>query len=354
MKSKVTVNPKVTFYLIAGLFLGVSIYVGIQLFLSDEGPSTKKAGISTSEVNRSTKPSGSRRFSDSLSTDESVWNDPRLKDVKAGDIKEVKEKAEIENNLKVLTALYDQGSDEEFLSRLKGLIAERPEVKEYAALLGDYHYNEGNWVEAEAAVRRLIELDPQNMFARTSLAEVVAVQGRYDDGLQINQLVLESDARNIDAMYGVASISDMKGTPEQGMKIIESTYRKDATNGNAAAVYADLLFMKGKLEDSREIIKEGLKNDGQNPFLNKTAATIAAKMGQFSEAAKYSAIAAANETNAERKVDALNIGWQARIELKDFDGAEGDIRKILEIQPDNEFAIQALKTVNSLREKKGT
>ncbi|MDB5038348.1 MAG: hypothetical protein JWQ35_1876 [Bacteriovoracaceae bacterium] len=345
-------NSKSTFYLIIILMVLVSGYAGYRL-LFQSNDSTSKTQTSK-ETEKQVKANSGMRFSNSVQKTESVWSDPRLKKGLSQDISGLKISADIENNLKSLTTLYDQGADDEFLRKLKDLITQNPNVKEYAALLGDFYYNDGNWKEAETAVKRLIELDPQNAFAKTSLGEILAIQGRYDDGLEVNQQVLKTDPKNVDAMYGMMSIADMKGNADSGIKAVEEIYKNDPTNGNAAAVLADSMFSRNNLSEASKILHEGIKQDPNNSLLLKTGARIAARQGNFSEAAEWSENAATQAKDSTQRIEALNIGWQARVELKDFDGAEKAIRRILEEQPGNESAIQALQTVNILRNNKGS
>ncbi len=342
-------NSKVTFYSLVGGIVLIAGFITYRLFFASE-PLSQKIMV-TETAGEKKKVSSGLRFSDSVS-DGSVWSDPRIKNAKPMGLGDIKAKAEIENNLKNLTDLYDQGLDEDFLGKLHSLIAANPNVKEYAALLGDYYYNEGNWVEAENAVRRLVELDPQNSFAKTSLAEVVAIQGKYEDGLKMENEVLATHPDNIDAMAGIISIADMMGNRAEGLKTIEAHFSKDKTNGNAAAVYADALFMEGKNSEAESVIQEGLQGDPQNPILNRTAASIAVKNGNAKAAIQYSAVAAENEKDPSRKIDALHISWQARLQIKDYDGAERDLRKILEFDGENEVAQQGLRAL--AQERKGS
>jgi tetratricopeptide (TPR) repeat protein len=335
-------GSKSLFFVIVAVLVLATGYVGYRLF-GLGGPSPVSV---VSKDTSASKSNSNMRFSNSVTG--SVWNDPRLKEMQLGQ-SNLKTSAEVENNLKILTALYDQGSDIDFLKRLKELIAQNPNVKEYAALLGDFYYNEGNWSEAENAVKRLIELDPQNNFAKTSLAEILAVQGRYDDGQHINEQVLEVDPRNVDAMYGLMSITDMQGRGDAGIKYVEELYRKDPANGNAAAVLADSLYARNNPTEAYKIAVDGLKQDPNNALLLRTGAKLAARQGNYGQTIEWAEASADKTTDTAQQIESLHLAWQASLEKRDPDRAEKNLRRILEIDRDNEIAHQGLEAVNAFR-----
>lgn len=345
-------NSKISFYILSLALLGASIYVGAKLFLDDSANKSP----SRSAVENGARPAEGHKLSNSMNEHSApnVWADPRLKDATGETSVKLKEKAEIDNNLKNLAALYDQGADSEFLSLLKKLIAENPDVREYVALLGDYYYNDGNWPEAETAVKRLIELDPQNNFAKTAYAEILAIQGRYEDAIKINQQVLESDPSNVDAMMGVVSSYDMTGNRAAGVKFLEDRFKANPNNGNIGSAYAETLFMEGKIDEAKNVYQTALKSDPSNPVLNATAAALEARTGNFSAAIKLSSVAFENEKSDARKVQALHTSWQSKLEIKDVPGAISDLKKILEIDPKNAVARQALTSAEAMLTKKGS
>jgi tetratricopeptide (TPR) repeat protein len=344
-------GSRIYFYLVISLMLVVSGYVVFRLFFNGGSESRVSQSIQP-KGDKQQKPSSTMRFSNSVTSGSgSVWTDPRLKDVNAVG-GELKTSAEIENNLKNLTSLYDQGADAEFLQRLKDLIAQNPNVKEYAALLGDYYYNEGSWAEAETAIKRLIELDPQNNFAKTAFGEVLAIQGRYEDGRHNDELVLASDPRNVDAMYGLIAIADMQGKPELGLKAVEEHYRKDPSNGNAAAVYAEGLFARGNLTEGYNIGSEALKLDPANPLLLMTTAKMAALNGNFPRAAELAETAADRAPDSNQQIQALHLAWQAHLEQKNIPSAVKALRRILVLDPNDPVAKRRMDTL-SAQEKGG-
>lgn len=336
-------HSRIFFYGLIVLMLAISGYALVRL--------THRDDYSVTHIDRDGEKPGSKasnlRFSSSIGGG-SVWTDPRLKDVKIRE-GELKTAAEVENNIKVLTDLYDQGADADFLERLKSLIAQNSDVKEYAALLGDFYYNEGNWVEAEKAVRRLVELDPQNNFAKTSLAEILAVQGHYQDGQRINEQVLEHDPRNLDAMYGILSITDLQGRGELGVKVLEDLNKKDPSNGNVAAVLADSLLARGKSSDALKMAEATLKLDANNPLLLRTAAKLAATHGEYGKTVDFAEAAADRYSSKEEKIEALNLAWRASLERKDIDRAERNLQKIVLLDKDNEMARQGLEIAQAMR-----
>ena len=323
-----------SFYGIAFLMLLAMGALSYKLFFHEQVEEEAPKTSLFSKKNQNLKLSRSRERD---SSGGSVWGDPRLRvQGQSPSSASLQTQAEIENNLVNLLQLYEQGADQDFLRKIDELIKNNPDVPEYVALKGDYFYNNGQWAEAEESVHQLIQLEPHNMFARTTLGELEAIQGRHQDALATMDKVLETDPGYIDALYGYVSVTEMQGEPDAGFKKIEELYKKNASNGNTAVVYADYLRAQNRVDESEEVVMKAVASDPSNPTPARVAAMNASRRGNHREAIKYAETALARDHNPETQMRTLDILWQAAFAEKNYDKAEASLRKIKELNPDDE------------------
>lgn len=331
---------KVLFYSLVSVIVLVSGYALYRLSFSGASSSKSKAAQAATA-----KKFPGMKLSQAVDKQESIWQDPRLKKNHVSEA-DLKRNAEIENNLSVLVKLYDQGLDEDFLARLNDLIADHPDAVEYIALKGDYYYNEGNWPEAEKAVEDMLKLDPENIFARTSLGELQAIQGRYDEALRSMDQVLQKDVGNIDALYGYMSIADMKGESQLGIQRVEKAYQDNRQNGNVALAYSDVLQASNQMERRHTVLQEAMRTDPNNPGPFRYSALDAQLRGNHKDAIHLAEQAYAKDGNVETQVQSLDILWQSALYEKDYDRAESALTKLHDLNPQDEaiqYQIQQIK-----------
>jgi cytochrome c-type biogenesis protein CcmH/NrfG len=70
------------------------------------------------------------------------------------------------------------------------------------------------WDAAVALYRQILQLNPNNLEARLSLAEVLTWQRQFDLAQQEVDVVLRSDPRNVSAQILAATIQVRRQTPE--------------------------------------------------------------------------------------------------------------------------------------------
>ena len=135
---------RLIFIITCGLCILGSLYLGFRLVQSFQDKPVETSSNQTHPKALSNGKHSELRLSRSTSekSEDSTAKSP------SASSEEFKSQATVENNINNLLKLYEQGQDEEFLARLKELVAANPTNKEYTALLGDYYYNEQNWVEA--------------------------------------------------------------------------------------------------------------------------------------------------------------------------------------------------------------
>ncbi len=335
-------NSKIIFYVLVIALVLVMGWAGYRLFYAHDSEEIAKKVTTVIGGNKPRHESSALTDSGRKSAD--VWSDDRLKSaIGSGNSIDLKGQAEVENNLKVLSDLYNRGEDDQLLAMLNKLMAENPSVKEYPAFLGDYYYNEGNWVEAEKAIQKLVELSPENEFAKTTLGEVYAIQGRYEEGQRLQEAVLEKNPHNSDALNGLLASTEMKGKPEEGAAKIAAIAQADPANGNAWAAHAGVLLRDGKVKEAKEAIQKAMAGDPDNFLPYQTAGDMAAHEGNMPEAAKYYRDALSKQKYNEGKLIIMENLADTLYRQGDREGTKNIFKEMLAINPNNETATQGLQ-----------
>jgi Flp pilus assembly protein TadD len=84
-----------------------------------------------------------------------------------------------------LALLYDQmGDGPRALTEYQRAVSLKPRDANLLSDLGYCYYNNGNWAEAEKALRQALEIDGKHQRARINLGLTLGMQGQYDEALE--------------------------------------------------------------------------------------------------------------------------------------------------------------------------
>lgn len=347
-------SGKFGFYAILSAIVVLTLWVGSYVFSPFEKESSEQVvqkhseNADAKESERELRQKSPEAKESQRKRPSSVWQDERFfeGDWEARFGRSLKENAQIERKLDQLSELYQARRDEEFLSRLEPLIEENPDVPEYVALLGDYHYNEGNWEEAEEAISDLLELDPENSFARTTLAEVHLYQRENDKALDALNSVLEQDPGYPDALNGLVALYEVQGNLEKGYARIEEIYQENPNNGNTAAVYAETLAAQMRFEERREVLEQAVRDEPDNLLIRNALAEEAITEEDFEAAREHVRVL---RENAGENEDTLRTAKEFEFSIAfgegDYDRAVEIATKVAEENPNDMDAQMRLEFV---------
>jgi tetratricopeptide (TPR) repeat protein len=108
----------------------------------------------------------------------------------------------------------------EALPHFQKVVASNPRMLEPIVGLGHAHRLLGEGEEAEKALRRALQLSPDNRRVQLTLAEVLIDLGRIKESAEIFRAILEKDPKNIAAIVGLASAREA-GSQEGDMERFE-------------------------------------------------------------------------------------------------------------------------------------
>ena len=150
------------------------------------------------------------------------------------------------------------GRDDEAIAKLNDVVAKLPTCSDCYYNLGLAYTHKQQWPEAEAALKKSIELKPTNPDPYNGLANVYNAQKKFDDALAMNQKASELSASTAGAGGG----------------------------GNAEAIYNQgvVLFNAGKYADAKVQFENATKADPNNANAFYQLGMTALNLGQIAEA----------------------------------------------------------------------
>ena len=209
-------------------------------------------------------------------------------------------------------------------------------------MLGYVHMGMQNFSEAEAPFKKYIELIPNEANPYDSYAELLLIQGRYDESIKQYEKALEIDPEYVTALIGIGNNYVFKTDYNKARTYYQQYFDKSFNiNQKFAAlwwkavsyVYEDNISAAIKILDERS--KLALENNATNYVINGNsyAGVILIENGNIAEGEKYfNNVSDFTKTGdidyATRKNSEIYIGLDnchLKILKKDFDGAEKDL-----------------------------
>lgn len=155
-----------------------------------------------------------------------------------------------------------------------------------------------NWPEAEADLRRAIELSPKNAIAHQRLAQVLCPVGKLDEALAEARTAYELDPISDFVLGARFPILEARREYDQALKESEEFVRENKNNNNAMRAYATFLYHKGDFGRVIELGEQNLSSDGEKKNAFAWLSLLAASLRKTGQPDK------ANE--ALQKLEALS------------------------------------------------
>ena len=189
----------------------------------------------------------------------SIWfSGPSAKDRFGRDLNT---RAKIDLETQAMRVLFEKGDLALVKSKLDELLKNSPNVPEYVAMLGDYYLALDKYEQAEGAVRRLLEIDPKNTFARETLARALAVSGRLEEAREELYKVLSANPHQESALQKLIVFSGMEGSEEQGIAEVKDFIVSNPKIGAGYSVLAEKYLERGDIAKAYEWAKAGAEAD---------------------------------------------------------------------------------------------
>lgn len=251
-----------------------------------------------------------------------------------------------ENALAVLAALYSEAKDyPRAISLISAALVKTPASLPLHEILTNIYLASGASAQAEAQMRRIIELQPHELAPRTQLA--VHLLRRHDlDGAQ---KILEDAVQTFDrdkqrakadsARLMLVDFVSQQRSREQAERTLREFIARDPQNFDLRLGLGALLQRNSAFPQALAAYQDVIQRDGTGPKGLMARDRIAAiEITQGNPAAANRLIAEVLQKNP-RDDDALILRSTLEIEQNDPSGAIADLRAVLRNQP-NSVALQ--------------
>lgn len=181
------------------------------------------------------------------------------------------------------------------ISELNLAIAQKPKLAPAYFLLGEAYLHKRQFAPAEAAYRRVIELDSRANEARFQLGQAVLLQGRNSEAAQIFTDLMKRDPRNPAGYVGFGQLAATNGNAQAAYKAFAIAAKLDPTRPQTFFDMGVAAMQAGAWDAAIEAFTSAVKLDpgNYNATLGLADAYRAKGMNKEAEAAYEKALALA-------------------------------------------------------------
>ena len=145
-------------------------------------------------------------------------------------------------NISEIERFMGEGKHTETITRLRGILSERPHDASVHNLMGLVHLRRGDKESALGHFQAAVRLEPQNPTYQKNLAGVYIDLQRLKEAVDIYQRVTQAYPEDTDSLMALASFCKLVGRPGDAMQFWEAAVRVDPENAVA---------VRGLLESDR-------------------------------------------------------------------------------------------------------
>lgn len=240
----------------------------------------------------------------------------------------------------------DRGHFDDAVATYRELMTVQPTVFGHRAALAQLFINRGRLDDAEAVLREAIAAKVGGEQAKLALVDLLV----HRDGVAVGERELKTLMADEPDVYAYAfKLAELYATNDRSVEaeaVLSGIVARDGTgpNGlNARAALAKLAAAKGDPERARKLLSEILKEDPANADALLLRGTLLLAAGD-----KDGAVADARAVlrNAPRSPKALRLLADAQLRGNDSTLAMDTLAQLIEVDPDNAFAHEALAALH--------
>lgn len=170
-------------------------------------------------------------------------------------------------------------------------------------------------LEAAAAMAdRLLEKDPDDISVLNEAGVILYKLGKIDEALDLYSDILEKDPGSVETLINYATLLSMKGNLDDSLECLDRAVKRDPYSEDAWNNKAVVLTRAGRLREALECLDEALRINEKIPSTWMNAGIILEKMGEIGPAMEC-------------------------------------YQNLLEMEPNNELAIEGIQYCRSLLEQ---
>ncbi len=221
-------------------------------------------------------------------------------------------------------------------------------LAEAHAVLGQVSFMTWHWRDADQSLRKAVELDPSNEYAREKYAFFLAARGRPDQGVEQMIKVRELDPLSPAASFSTATALQYAHRFDEALTESERALNLDSTNPQAHVVHGRILAALKRYDEAKQEFGHVVGSSMGSAYLRAEMASADAGAGRRAEAL---AVAKSLEQQFAKVPDRAHPELLAFIytRLGDNDSAMANLSRTMDFAPERTLWINVDPRLDSLR-----
>jgi predicted Zn-dependent protease len=150
------------------------------------------------------------------------------------------------------------GDGEAAAQTLQAFLNEHPTDVNALRMIAEAHARVGRYAEAEAALRRVIELAPEFLLTRHELGQLLLGLGRVDDALAEASNLLRVDPNNVGSRRLVAAVLNARGDYAEALEMYQQLLAEDPKRAATWTTIGHVLKTVGRTEEGVEAYRKAV------------------------------------------------------------------------------------------------
>ncbi len=170
------------------------------------------------------------------------------------------------------------------ISILEGSVARNPRNKTALGLLGNAYLQKRDYAHAESALKRVLQLDPEDISAKYNLGLTYAATERFEEARQIFSDLVQKDPQDDDAWMLLGAALDGLGREGEAIQALQKAV---ALNPKNAEAYRELGLAQSKAHQANAALnslQQSAHLDPDNPETQKDLGDLYTQLGDPSQA----------------------------------------------------------------------
>jgi len=178
--------------------------------------------------------------------------------------------------------LFEAGSYDEAVNRLREFLEENPDDLTATHLLGTAYARLNNFISAEKAFKRVLKLEPSHADAHFNLGLIHTQQNRVSEAIDNFEKVLELNPEDFQTLNDLGVINFGQGDVERGRELFEKALNINPVFKDAFLNLFELCWSNGNYTEALDHAHSFLKELESKGSKNKPAKAVAKEAASIS------------------------------------------------------------------------
>ncbi|MGA1826276.1 MAG: tetratricopeptide repeat protein [bacterium] len=266
-------------------------------------------------------------------------------DVKSEDYAELpdpKDRIELLDDMDMATYYHEKGNDEKALERFKKVIALDPKNLYVHSMIGIIHQNRREYDRAEAAFLNVLKIRSDYLDIHLRLAGIYEAQGRFPEALEQLELGIETAKKKEDVYYAIGLLYEKRGNYELAIENFNKALDISPKQYKIYYSLGSIYHKQGLLSEAISHYKRCIELNPYDPAVYNNLGLLYFDKNQLTEAKE--AMLRAIELAPDIDIQYKNLG-DIYFKEKEYEKAAELILKSITLNPSSYQAYNSLGNV---------